>query len=128
MMCGLGSHETRVLGFGCAVGAARQSLKPLPIPNLDDPSGGFDELARLQHLHRFRNPSSAHAQHNGDEIMGERAGVSMGWVMSCEDPSCEPLLQIGVAVYQQGLRRLEMECLNIQEQALTKASALAHSL
>ena len=104
-----------------AVGAARQSLEPKPIPNLDKSSACLYEPALFQHLHRFRHPSPSHTQHDGDELMRKSQGVTIGAVMSHKNPSCEALLQIGIAVHQQRLRRLDMKCLNIQEQSLVNA-------
>ena len=87
----------------CAVG---RCFQPIAIGDDDLLSRQTDEPSVLQIVEGDSDARPAHAQHQRQELMGERNLITAEAVIRHEQPSCQAFLQSGGAVGECCIRRL----------------------
>src|SRR3954451_8589150 len=89
----LGAQQTFKPLTNRAVAFAGSGLKAAAVEDGDQPAGIADEACSLQDSRGDGNARAVHAQHHGDEFLGERHFIILDPVMSHQQPSSKALLQ-----------------------------------
>ena len=86
------------------IGAVGLLLQLGALKDADPAPACRDQAVRLQHLHGKGLPRALHAQHQRQEVVGQRQLVAVDTAIRMQKPAAEPLLDGGPVVGQRPLR------------------------
>ncbi len=114
------------LCFRQAVAFSGQGYQAGAIEDRDPAPLGPDEVMAFEDLGRDRNARTAHAEHPGQKLVGERHLVGVGPIATHQEPTCEADLDRTDRIGESGLRHLVDEGLDPPHEDQPQGGTLLH--